>query len=86
MAFPEGARGANKPFRKRYQLQRFGSGFMRLALETGAAVVPVGIVGAEEQQLGLIRAGVTCGDHQDDPHEQSIDSDKLSICHDVTFQ
>jgi 1-acyl-sn-glycerol-3-phosphate acyltransferase len=53
MVFPEGARGANKPFRKRYQLQRFGDGFMRLALETGAPIVPVGIVGSEEQQPGL---------------------------------
>lgn len=53
MVFPEGARGANKPFRRRYQLQRFGTGFMRLALETGAPVVPVAIVGAEEQQPGL---------------------------------
>ena len=53
MVFPEGARGANKPFRKRYQLQRFGTGFMRLALETGVPIVPVGIVGAEEQQPGL---------------------------------
>ncbi len=53
MVFPEGARGANKPFRKRYQLQRFGQGFMRLALETGAPIVPVGIVGSEEQQPGL---------------------------------
>ena len=53
MVFPEGARGANKPYRKRYQLQRFGNGFMRLALETGTPIVPVGIVGAEEQQPGL---------------------------------
>jgi 1-acyl-sn-glycerol-3-phosphate acyltransferase len=53
MVFPEGARGANKPFRKRYQLQRFGSGFMRLALETDTPIVPVGIVGAEEQQPGF---------------------------------
>jgi 1-acyl-sn-glycerol-3-phosphate acyltransferase len=53
MVFPEGARGANKPFRKRYQLQRFGTGFMRLALETDTPIVPVGIVGAEEQQPGL---------------------------------
>jgi 1-acyl-sn-glycerol-3-phosphate acyltransferase len=51
--FPEGARGANKPFRQRYQLQRFGTGFMRLALETGAPIVPVAIVGAEEQQPGF---------------------------------
>ena len=53
MVFPEGARGANKPFRKRYQLQRFGTGFLRLALETDTPIVPVGIVGSEEQQPGL---------------------------------
>lgn len=49
MVFPEGARGFVKPFRKRYQLQRFGLGFMRLAIEAGTPIVPVGIVGAEEQ-------------------------------------
>jgi 1-acyl-sn-glycerol-3-phosphate acyltransferase len=53
MVFPEGARGANKPWRKRYQLQPFGLGFMRLALETSTPIVPVGIVGAEEQQPGF---------------------------------
>jgi 1-acyl-sn-glycerol-3-phosphate acyltransferase len=53
VVFPEGARGANKPFKKRYQLERFGTGFMRLALQTGVPVVPVGIVGAEEQQPGF---------------------------------
>ena len=53
MVFPEGARGANKPFRQRYQLQHFGTGFMRLALQTGTPIVPVGIVGAEEQQPGF---------------------------------
>ena len=53
MVFPEGARGANKPFYKRYQLQRFGSGFMRLALQTQTPIVPVGIVGSEEQQPGF---------------------------------
>jgi 1-acyl-sn-glycerol-3-phosphate acyltransferase len=53
VAFPEGARGANKPFRRRYQLERFGTGFMRLALQTGMPIVPVGIVGAEEQQPGF---------------------------------
>jgi 1-acyl-sn-glycerol-3-phosphate acyltransferase len=49
MVFPEGARGFVKPFSKRYQLQRFGLGFMRLALETETPIVPVGIVGSEEQ-------------------------------------
>lgn len=53
MVFPEGARGINKPFRKRYQLERFGTGFMRLALETDTPIVPVAIVGSEEQQPGF---------------------------------
>jgi len=53
MVFPEGARGANKPFHKRYQLQRFGQGFMRLALRTQTPIVPVAIVGSEEQQPGF---------------------------------
>jgi 1-acyl-sn-glycerol-3-phosphate acyltransferase len=53
MVFPEGARGINKPFTQRYQLERFGLGFMRLALETDTPIVPVAIVGSEEQQPGL---------------------------------
>ena len=51
--FPEGVRGMNKTFDQRYRLQRFGTGFMRLALETRTPIVPVGIVGSEEQQPGL---------------------------------
>ena len=50
VAFPEGVRGMNKLFSQRYQLQRFGTGFMRLALETGTPIVPAAIVGSEEQQ------------------------------------
>lgn len=53
VAFPEGVRGMNKVFSQRYQLQRFGMGFMRLALESGAPIVPVAIVGSEEQQPGI---------------------------------
>jgi len=53
MVFPEGARGFVKPYSKRYQLQRFGLGFLRLALETGTPIVPVGIVGSEEQSPGI---------------------------------
>ena len=49
LVFPEGARGISKTYDKRYQLQKFGQGFMRLALETGSPIVPVSVVGAEEQ-------------------------------------
>jgi 1-acyl-sn-glycerol-3-phosphate acyltransferase len=53
MVFPEGERGFVKTYRQRYELQRFGLGFMRLALETRTPIVPVGIVGGEEQSPGL---------------------------------
>jgi 1-acyl-sn-glycerol-3-phosphate acyltransferase len=48
LVFPEGVRGSGKTIWKRYELQRFGLGFMRLALETNTPIVPVGIVGSEE--------------------------------------
>jgi 1-acyl-sn-glycerol-3-phosphate acyltransferase len=53
MVFPEGQRGFVKTWRERYQLQEFGLGFMRLALETDTPIVPVGVVGGEEQSPGL---------------------------------
>ncbi|MFH2005649.1 MAG: lysophospholipid acyltransferase family protein [bacterium] len=47
--FPEGIQGVGKPFRDRYQLQRFGrGGFVKLALKTRSPIIPVSIVGAEE--------------------------------------
>lgn len=49
LVFPEGAGGSSKLFNKAYQLQEFGLGFMRLALETGTPIVPVAVIGAEEQ-------------------------------------
>jgi 1-acyl-sn-glycerol-3-phosphate acyltransferase len=49
LVFPEGARGISKPFSQRYQLAEFGKGFLRLALELQAPVVPVAVIGAEEQ-------------------------------------
>ena len=53
MVFPEGARGISKTFDKRYQMTPFGLGFMRLALETGTPIVPVAVVGAEEQYVSV---------------------------------
>jgi 1-acyl-sn-glycerol-3-phosphate acyltransferase len=53
LVFPEGVKGISKPFTQRYQLQEFGTGFMRLALETNAPIVPVAVVGAEEQAPAL---------------------------------
>jgi 1-acyl-sn-glycerol-3-phosphate acyltransferase len=49
VAFPEGVRGMNKLIWERYQLQEFGQGFMRLALETKTPIVPIAVVGSEEQ-------------------------------------
>lgn len=48
IVFPEGVRGSGKLYRHRYQLQRFGNGFMHMAMQTGATIVPVGVVGCEE--------------------------------------
>jgi 1-acyl-sn-glycerol-3-phosphate acyltransferase len=47
--FPEGVKGISKPFEERYKLAPFGPGFMRLALQTGAPIVPVAVIGSEEQ-------------------------------------
>jgi 1-acyl-sn-glycerol-3-phosphate acyltransferase len=47
--FPEGVKGVGKYFQQRYRLARFGrGGFVRLALRTGAPIVPCAVVGAEE--------------------------------------
>jgi len=49
LVFPEGVRGLNKPWSQRYRLQEFGQGFLRLAIEKAAPVVPCVVIGAEEQ-------------------------------------
>ncbi|HEX9712852.1 MAG TPA: lysophospholipid acyltransferase family protein [Actinomycetota bacterium] len=47
--FPEGYKGIGKGWKRRYQLQRFGrGGFVEVAMETGAPIIPVAIIGAEE--------------------------------------
>ena len=47
--FPEGVKGAAKHYRNRYRVQRMGrGGFVQVALRTGAPIIPVAVVGAEE--------------------------------------
>jgi 1-acyl-sn-glycerol-3-phosphate acyltransferase len=53
LVFPEGARGVAKPFDRRYQLADFGTGFMRLAVETDTPIVPIAVVGGEEQYISI---------------------------------
>jgi 1-acyl-sn-glycerol-3-phosphate acyltransferase len=59
VVFPEGQKGALKPFRDRYRLQRFGrGGFVSLAVRLRASIVPVAVVGAEEAHPILFRPGL----------------------------
>ncbi|MBC7743292.1 MAG: acyltransferase family protein [Bdellovibrionaceae bacterium] len=51
--FPEGEQGNFKPTSKKYQLQEFKRGFIRMSLKTGAAIVPTLIIGAEETHINL---------------------------------
>jgi 1-acyl-sn-glycerol-3-phosphate acyltransferase len=56
LVFPEGVRGSGKTWWERYELAGFGRGFMRLALQAGAPIVPVGVVGAEESIISVANA------------------------------
>jgi 1-acyl-sn-glycerol-3-phosphate acyltransferase len=48
MVFPEGVRGTGKLYRDRYRLERFGTGFVRIALRTASPIVPLAFIGGEE--------------------------------------
>jgi 1-acyl-sn-glycerol-3-phosphate acyltransferase len=49
MIFPEGVDGIGKTYDERYRLRPFArGGFIRLAIKTGAPVIPVSVIGAEE--------------------------------------
>ncbi|HEX7480920.1 MAG TPA: lysophospholipid acyltransferase family protein [Polyangiales bacterium] len=54
IVFPEGVKGISKSFRDRYKLAPFGTGFMRLALQSKAPIVPVAVIGAEEQYPSIM--------------------------------
>lgn len=50
--FPEGYKGVGKLFKDRYKLARFGrGGFVKMALQTGAPMIPTAVVGAEEMYV-----------------------------------
>jgi len=49
LTFPEGVRALEKPFRQRYRLCPFGHGFVHVALETRTPIVPVAVIGPEEE-------------------------------------
>ncbi|MBK8266003.1 MAG: acyltransferase family protein [Nannocystis sp.] len=56
MVFPEGARGLGKLYKDRYNLLRFGTGFMRIALQSKAPVIPMAFIGGEEAMPTLFHA------------------------------
>jgi len=51
--FPEGEIGNFKPTSQAYQLQEFKRGFVRMAVETQAPIIPTLIIGAEETHINL---------------------------------
>ncbi len=52
--FPEGFKGVSKLFKDRYRLARFGrGGFVKMALNTQAPMIPVSVVGAEETYISI---------------------------------
>ncbi len=55
VVFPEGVAGIGKPFAERYKLQRFREGHAELAIRHQAPVVPVAVIGAEEQMPQIAR-------------------------------
>ena len=55
--FPEGYKGVSKLFKDRYRLARFGrGGFVKMALNTQAPMIPVSIVGAEETYVSVYKS------------------------------
>jgi 1-acyl-sn-glycerol-3-phosphate acyltransferase len=60
MVFPEGAKGTAKLYKERYSLVAFGTGFMRLALQTNTPIVPVAFLGGGEA-IPTIKNAYTLG-------------------------
>lgn len=51
--FPEAEHGNFKPINQKYKLQKFKTGFVRMAMETKTPVVPILIIGAEETHINV---------------------------------
>lgn len=49
LVFPEGMEGVRKPVNQRYRLQHFHVGFVEQALRAGAPVIPVAVIGSDDQ-------------------------------------
>jgi 1-acyl-sn-glycerol-3-phosphate acyltransferase len=55
--YPEGQEGIGKLYKDRYRLARFGQGgFVKMALDTQAPIIPVSVVGAEETYISLAKS------------------------------
>ena len=59
LLFPEGEKGNFKPTAKRYHLQRFRSGFVRMALMRQCPIVPTIVLGAEETHINLAQINLS---------------------------
>ena len=55
LIFPEGTEGIGKPFRERYRLQTWRVGHAELAIQCKAPIIPIAVIGAEEQMPEIAR-------------------------------
>jgi 1-acyl-sn-glycerol-3-phosphate acyltransferase len=57
--FPEGYKGVGKLYKDRYKLARFGrGGFVKMAINTQAPIIPVSVVGAEETYVTVAKSSI----------------------------
>lgn len=64
VVFPEGAQGTAKLYPERYSLVEFGTGFMRIALQAKAPIIPFAFIGGGDAiptVLNLYRLGRALG-------------------------
>jgi 1-acyl-sn-glycerol-3-phosphate acyltransferase len=57
--FPEGEAGNFKPSSRRYRLQEFKRGFVRLAMISKAPIIPAAVIGAEETHINISQIKIT---------------------------